>query len=74
MLEGIVEFIPEKVLYIRIVLEPGIVTVVERGYGGRDLTLPVQNRNQHVLFVICNYGKRGEGRDVGKGSPKLIAT
>ena len=61
--EGIVEFVPEEVFYVWVVLEPGVVAVVERGYGGRDLTLTIEDRNQYVLFVI--WGRQsGEG---GKG-------
>ena len=56
--EGIVEFMPEEVLHVWVVLEPGVVAVVERGYGGRDLTLTIEDGNQYVLFVICG-GQRG---------------
>ena len=58
--EGIVEFVPEEVLHVWVVLEPGVVAVVERGNGGRDLTLTIENRNQNMLFVICR-GRKGEG-------------
>ena len=56
--EGIIEFVPEEVFHVWVVLEPRVVAVVERGYGGRDLTLTIEDGNQYVLFVICG-GQRG---------------
>ena len=49
---------PEEVFHVWVVLEPGVVAVVERGYGGRDLTLTIEDGNQYVLFVICG-GQKG---------------
>ena len=59
LFDGIVEFVPEEVLHVWVVLEPGVVAVVERGYGGRDLTLTIEDGNQYMLFVICGGGRGG---------------
>ena len=53
MIESKIKLVPKELLHIRIILELGIVTVVQRRNGGRDITFPIQNGNQNVFFVIC---------------------
>ena len=63
MTEGSVEFVPEIVVYLWIVLESGVVTVVERCDGSWNLTFPIQNGNQHMLFVVCKFCIKMMGYD-----------
>lgn len=53
MAECLIEFVPEELLNVRIILEPGIIAVVERRNGCWDITLSVENWNQTMFFVIC---------------------
>lgn len=57
MAYGAVQFIPEKLLNIWVIPEPGIVAVVERGNGGRDLALSIQYWNQDMLFVVWKFNE-----------------